>query len=64
MLYGVVTSGEFCTVTRNDKADDLDESDARNLGTLNFKVLSAMDMVLANFKSAKQGTRKRRLDLR
>jgi hypothetical protein len=48
MLYGVVTSGEYCTVTQQDKADELDESDARNLGTLNFKVLSAMDMVLAN----------------
>lgn len=49
ILYGVVTSGEFCTVTKNcEVEEDDDETTVNQLSSLNYKALSAMDTILAN----------------
>jgi hypothetical protein len=48
MLYGVVLSGEFCTVGQHDKAEDLSDVDSSQLSSLNFKALSSVDAILAN----------------
>lgn len=48
MLYGVVLSGEYCTVSKHDKLDALEDADVNQLSSLNFKALSSMDAIFAN----------------
>jgi hypothetical protein len=49
MLYGVVTSGEYCTVSKfSVEEKDDDEVNVSQLSSLNYKALSAMDTILAN----------------
>ena len=48
MTYGVVTSGEFCEVSASDTMEELEGETVNQLSSLNFRVVSAMDSVLAN----------------
>ena len=48
MLYGVISSGEFCTVDEHDELEELNEDELKQLGSLNFKATSAMDAIMAN----------------
>lgn len=55
ILYGVITSGEFCSVSRTDTFDAIDDDEIKQLGVLNYKATSAMDAIIANLnRRAKQ----------
>ena len=48
ILVGVVTSGEYCTISKNDTVEKVEEGELKQLGALNFKAVSAMDAIIAN----------------
>lgn len=58
ILYGVITSGEFCIVNKADTIEPVDVDELKQLGALNYKATSAMDAILANLsRRSKQYSR-------